>query len=177
VVTKRTQATKRTRRFGVAAAALAIAGVGAACVPSPAPAPPAAASYPACGPGGPPDATTSTIFNLTNSSRGASGLGGLAWSRQLYCLASEWSANMAAQGRMYHRDLNSAIRSSGYNNYRTLGENVFYGPAGTSGASMHTAWMSSAGHRANILSGAFTSFAVATYTSGGTVWATENFGG
>jgi len=84
---------------------------------------------------------------------------------------------MAAQGRMYHRDLNSAIRSPGYNNFRTLGENVLYGPAGMTGDAMHNAWMNSPGHRANILSGAFSQFAVATWTSGGTVWATENFGG
>jgi uncharacterized protein YkwD len=173
-----TKRTKRTKRLGIAAAALAIAGIGAACAPSPPPAPPAAAG--ACGPAGPPDATTSTIYNLTNASRGSVGLGGLAWNRQLYCLASEWSANMGAQGRMYHRDLNSVIRSPEYAGYRTLGENVLYGPASMSGQEMHNAWMNSAGHRANILSGAFTSFAVAlAYPQGpgGTVWATENFGG
>lgn len=170
-----TKRTKRTKGVGIAAAVLSIAGVGAACAPSPPPAPPAAAS--SCGPAGPPDSVTSTIYNLTNSSRGAAGLRGLSWNRQLYCLASDWSANMAAQGRMYHRDLGATIRSPGYSGYRTLGENVLYGPAGMSGEAMHTAWMNSPGHRANILSGAFTSFAVATRTSGGTVWATENFGG
>jgi uncharacterized protein YkwD len=78
---------------------------------------------------------------------------------------------------MYHRDLGAAIRSPEYSNYRTLGENVLYGPAGMSGAAMHDAWMNSSSHRANILSGAFSSFAVATTTAGGTVWAAENFGG
>jgi uncharacterized protein YkwD len=37
--------------------------------------------------------------------------------------------------------------------------------------------MNSPAHRANILSGSFSSFAVATYAASGHVWATENFGG
>lgn len=174
--TKSTKRAKRTKRLGIAAAALAIAGAGAACMPAPPPAPPAAAGG-CSGPAGPPDAVTSTIYNLTNSSRQQAGLHGLSWNRQLWCLASEWSHNMAAQGKMYHRDLNATIRSPGFSGYRTLGENVLYGPSSMSGADMHNAWMNSPGHRANILSGAFTSFAVATAYSGGKVWATENFGG
>ncbi len=173
MVTKRTKQTKRTKRLAAAAAALTIAAVGAACAPSPQPAPPAAAGCAA----GPPNAAASQIYNLTNSSRAAAGLPGLAWSSQLYCLAQEWSINMAAQGRMYHRDLNATIRSPGYAGYRTLGENVLYGPAGMTPGAMHNAWMNSPGHRANILSGAFSQFAVSTHTAGGTVWATENFGG
>lgn len=173
MVTKRT--TKRTKRLAAAAAVALIAAFGAACAPTPAPAPPAAGCA-----AGPPNATTSAIYNLTNSSRAAAGVPALSWNSQLYCLASEWSTNMGAQGRMYHRDLNATIRSPEYSGYRTLGENVLYGPASMSAQAMHDAWMNSPGHRANILSGAFTSFAVAlAYPQGpyGTVWATENFGG
>jgi uncharacterized protein YkwD len=173
-----TKSRKRTKRFRIAALAVAIAGLGTACgLPAAAP-PPAGGGCK--GPGGPPDATTSAIFNATNASRAAVGVGGVSWNPQLWCLASEWSAEMGRTGSMHHRDLNATIRQPAFSGYRTLGENVLFGPASMSGADMHAAWMNSPGHRANILSGAFTSFAVATnypQGPGGQVWATENFGG
>jgi len=166
--------TKRTKRFGISVAALAIAGLGAACVPGPAPGPPAGGG--GCA-GGPPDATTSAIYNATNASRQSAGLPGLGWNAQLHCLASEWSNNMASQGRMFHRDLGTILGSPSYSGFRTIGENVLFGPSNMSGGSMHQAWMNSPPHQANIMSGAFSSFAVATAHSGGQVFATANFGG
>ena len=171
--------TKRTARLGALVVALAIAGAAAACGPTPSPSPsPAAAPPSACqGPGGPPDAMTSAIFNATNASRGSAGLPPLAWNPRLWCLASEWSKVMGDSNNMYHRDLGATIRSPEFSGYGTLGENVLVGPSNMSGADMHSAWMNSPEHRANILSGAFSSFAVATYSVNGSVWATENFGG
>jgi uncharacterized protein YkwD len=171
-----TTSTRRAKGFGIAITALAVAGFAAACAgPAPAPAP-----APACsGPGGPPDATTSAVYNATNASRAGAGVGGLSWNPQLWCLASEWSAEMGRTG-MHHRDLDATIRRPDYSGYTTLGENVLYGPATMSGEEMHDAWMNSPTHRANILSPTFTSFAVATaYPQGpyGQVSATENFGG
>jgi uncharacterized protein YkwD len=165
--------TKKTKRIGLAAAALAIAGLGAGCLAPPPPAPSAGCA----GPGGPPDAVTSTIYNATNASRSAAGRGGLGWNKQLWCLASEWSNTMAAQNKMFHRNLGAVLASPGFGGYHTLGENVLHGPAGMSGIDMHNAWMNSPTHRANILSGAFSSFAVAVAYTGGQVYATENFGG
>lgn len=167
----------RTTRVGALIAALAIAAFAAGCVPTPAAGPGPAAASTCQAPGGPPDATTSTIFNLTNASRGSAGLGPLRWDPQLWCLASEWSKVMGDSNNMHHRDLASVLGSPGYGGYRTIGENVLFGPSNMSGDAMHSAWMNSPSHRENILSGAFSSFAVATYTVNGQVWAAENFGG
>ena len=42
---------------------------------------------------------------------------------------------------------------------------------------MHTAWMNSPDHRANILSPSFTSVGIGLAWANGQVWATEDFGG
>ncbi len=142
--------------------------VGAACAPA---APPAGQSCAM-------DATSAAIFNLTNQSRAAAGLPGLAVNGQLTCLAQGWSQHMAATGSFAHRDLGAVINSPGYAGvYRTLGENILLGPASMSADAMHTAWMNSPGHRANILSGAYSSMGIGLAYTGGQVYATENFGG
>lgn len=85
---------------------------------------------------------------------------------------------MAATGSFAHRDLNAVINSPGYAGvYHTLGENILFGPSSMSAAAMHIAWMNSPDHRANILSGAYSSKGIGVAYAGGTVHATENFGG
>ncbi|HEY8216850.1 MAG TPA: CAP domain-containing protein [Acidimicrobiia bacterium] len=163
------------RRIGSSVAALAIAGTLAACGPGTV-AGPAPAGGGGCA-GGPPDGTAAAIFDATNASRASAGLPALQWDAQLSCLASEWSKVQGDSGSMYHRDLGAVLASSDYVSYQTIGENVLQGPADMSGSAMHSAWMNSPEHRANILSGAFSSFAVAVYYANGQVWATENFGG
>jgi uncharacterized protein YkwD len=186
-----TRSRRRGARLGAAAATLVIAGIAAACGPSPDPGPPASASLsgtvpPAAavsattscaGPASPPDATTGAVYAETNASRAAVGLPALAWNPQLWCLASDWSKVMGDSNDMHHRDLAAQLGDPGFLTYNTLGENVLVGPGNLGGGDMHTAWMNSAEHRANILSGEYSSFAVATYYVGGQVWATENFGG
>jgi uncharacterized protein YkwD len=163
--------TRRTR-VTLAVAALAIALVGAACSPVIAPAP-----GPCVGPPTPPDAVSSAVFTATNLARQSSGLEPLTWNPQLWCLASDWSNQMAASGYIHHRELSPVLRSADYDGYDTLGENVLHGPSSMSGDAMQTAWIGSPEHRANILSPAFSSFAVAFTVSGGEGWATANFGG
>jgi uncharacterized protein YkwD len=141
--------------------------VGAACAPAP-------VRAQSC----PMDATSVAVFNLTNQSRAASGLPTLAPNGQLTCLAQSWSQHMAATGSFTHRDLGAVINSPGYAGvYHALGENILLGPASVSAAAMHTAWMNSPEHRANILSGAFSSMGIGLAYVGGQVYATENFGG
>lgn len=172
------------KRLGVVIAALAIA-ILAACAPPSAPAPPAppaasaasAASSACPGPGAPPDAISVALLNATNASRGGAGLAPLSWNGQLWCLASEWSSHLAGINGLEHRDLNATLRSPAFAGYRTVGENVFSGPAGMSGNDMHAAWMGSPLHQANILSPAFSSIGFAYTIVGGQVFATENFGG
>jgi uncharacterized protein YkwD len=173
-----TRSRKRSTRLAAVLAALAISALAAACGPTPAPGPSSTTAGGGCGgPGGPPDATTSAIYGATNASRASAGLPPLRWDAHLWCLASQWSKVMGDSNSMRHRDLGATLYSPEWAAYRTLGENVLEGPAGLSAGAMHTAWMNSAEHRANILSGAYSSFAVAIYNANGQVWATENFGG
>jgi uncharacterized protein YkwD len=169
-----TRPRKRNARLGAVVAALAIAAVAAACG---GPEPAAGPSGGCGGPGGPPDGTTAAIYAATNASRASAGLGPLQWNAQLWCLASDWSKVQGDSNSMHHRDLGATLGSSGFAGYRTLGENVLEGPPNMSGDAMHGAWMNSPEHRANILSAAYSSFAVAIYYANGQVWATENFGG
>jgi uncharacterized protein YkwD len=150
----------------VAVGALAV--MGAACAPAPG----------SVGASCPMDATSVAVFNLTNLDRAGAGLPALAPNGQLTCLAQGWSQHMAATGSFGHRDLNAVIGSPGYAGvYHTLGENILYGPASMSAVAMNTAWMNSPDHRANILSGAYSSMGIGLAYVGGTVYATENFGG
>ena len=129
------------------------------------------------GPAAPPDAVSAAILTATNASRAGAGIGPLSWNPQLWCLASAWSNHLVAVNALVHSDLNATLRSHDYAGYRTLGENLLRGPDGMTGDSMHTAWMGSPAHAANVMSPAFNSFAVALTASNGQVFATENFGG
>jgi uncharacterized protein YkwD len=118
------------------------------------------------------------VFRDVNADRAAAGLRALSWNPQLYCLANDWSAFMAGGATLQHRDLNTTIRTTAYSSYRTLGENILRGPGGMTGAAMEDAWMASPGHRANILSGGFSSIGISlSWGSDGRVYATQNFGG
>jgi uncharacterized protein YkwD len=157
---------------------LAAGALAAACAPAPSPPPPPPTA--GCrGPAGPPDAVTQRIFDRVNSDRAANGLGGLSWNPQLACLATDWSTQLGTSGTFRHRDLNAVIRSPDYAGYRTLGENILRGPASLTGDQMEDSWMNSPGHRANLLSGAFTSIGIGLYYTpdGAQVYATQNFGG
>jgi uncharacterized protein YkwD len=162
----------RSRRVKTILGAAVLAAVAGACGPRVASAP---ASCPAAG----GTAMSSVIYNRVNADRAGVGLHALSWNGQLACLATEWSAHMAATGTLAHRDLNATIRSAGYGGYRTLGENILRGGTGMTGDQMHNAWMASAPHRANVLSGAYTSIGIgfATSPDGSLTYATENFGG
>lgn len=168
------------RSATLAVALVAVLGL-SACGPKVASAPPKiAGGPPACAaPSAPPDAVSIAVFNRANGARAALGLRALAWNPQLYCLAADWSAQMAASGSLRHRDLGAVIRSSGYSEYRTLGENILRGGAGLTGDQMHNAWMASTLHRANILSPFYTSIGIgwAISPDGQKVYATQNFGG
>jgi uncharacterized protein YkwD len=162
---------KARRWTAILVATGALALVGAACHPSSGPAAPVGAQN--CG----PDATTNAIFAYTNNSRAANGLPPPGWNGQLGCLATSWSQSMASSNSFYHRDLNSVITSPGYAGYHTLGENILRGPASMSASDMHTAWVNSSDHRANILSPAYSSMGIGLAYANGQVLATENFGG
>ena len=130
------------------------------------------------GPPGPPDALSASVLARTNADRSASGLGPLQWNPALWCLAGQWSSQMAATGAFGHRDVAAALRSPGFGAYRTLGENIAHGPGDTTGDQFEDAWLASPSHLANIMSGAYSSIGIASAVGpDGSVYVTANFGG
>jgi uncharacterized protein YkwD len=138
-----------------------------------------------CLAGGPPiatgscgmDATSRAVFTDLNITRGMNGLPPLSASPQLTCLAQGWSGYLASIDGFFHRDLQSVIDSPAYSGYHTLGENILEGPASMTANDMNTAWFNSPEHRANMLSGSFSSVGIGVAYVNGSVWATEDFGG
>jgi uncharacterized protein YkwD len=161
----------RARRWiGALAVTGALALIGAGCRP---PAPPPPPPSPGCG----MDGISSAELGALNADRGANGLGGLAPSGQLTCLAQNWSQHMAATNSFGHQNLGAILGSPGYRNFNTLGENILEGPSGLSAGDMNNAWMNSPDHRANILSGAYRWVGIGVAYANGQMFATEDFGG
>jgi uncharacterized protein YkwD len=161
----------RTPRI-VAALVSTLAALGLACgrqaPPSPAPAPePVAEAPPPPAPTpkpAPPTRSLSTIvdtvFLLTNRERSRASLTPLRRNADLARAAQLQAEQMAAAGKLAHDvpgsrypTLASRMKLIGYQ-YRSVGENVAEGY--TSGAALMAGWMTSAPHRANILSARYT---------------------
>ncbi len=81
---------------------------------------------------------------LLNAERAAAGLAPVAMHSDLVDDALAWSQQMMGTGSLSHNPNLSSVTAS----WDRLGENV---GVGTSIASLHTAFMNSAGHRGNIL--------------------------
>lgn len=108
------------------------------------------------------------FVQLINASRAAAGLAPLSVDGQLVSNARNHSAEMAAQGTIFH---NAALASQITGNWVALGENVGVGPTVDD---LHAAFMNSAGHRANIL-GDYDRVGVGEVLSGSTIYVTEVF--
>jgi uncharacterized protein YkwD len=135
--------------------------------PAPPPPPPPA---PACGGG-----QGATTLDAMNADRAANGLAPLCGNGQLAAAAQQWANWMAQNASLTHQDLNALI---GRTPFHTVGENILVAPVGTSASAWEGAWMGSPGHRANILSGAFTSAGAGSAVSAdGRVWVCVDFGG
>jgi uncharacterized protein YkwD len=112
---------------------------------------------------------SSSLAGLTNNARTSRGLPPLAVSGDLAAAARQQAARMAARGALYHTpNLGGAVCC-----WTALGENVGVGP---SIDAIFSAFMGSAEHRANILSGSFTQVGVGVVTDArGQLWVTEIF--
>lgn len=104
-----------------------------------------------------------------NAERQANGLRPYAVASDLTSIARQHSNQMASQGKLYHNpSLTSQVQ-----NWQAVGENVGDGPTVSD---IHTAFMHSPEHRANILDHDFTQVGVGvTVDSSGQVWVTEDF--
>ena len=160
----------RTPRI-VAALVSSLAALGLACgrqappPPAPAPEPVAEAPPPAPAPRPAPPTRSlitivDTVFLLTNRERARASLTPLRRNAELARAAQLQAEQMAAAGKLAHEvpgarypTLASRMKLIGYQ-YRSVGENVAEGY--TSGAALMAGWMTSAPHRANILSARYT---------------------
>ena len=111
-----------------------------------------------------------------NVSRDRSGLGPLTVNLALTRVARAWSDRMAADGKISH---NPQVASQVDGDWTRLGENV--GFSSRSGITttefvdrLHTAFLESPGHRANIM-GDFNQVGIGVRMTGDTMWVTVNF--
>lgn len=123
----------------------------------------------------PASGLTREVYDLVNADRAANGLPALGWNDQLGGLAQGWSENMASTGSFSHSDLNAALRSSEFDGFRRLGENILVGGCNMTAAQVEQAWMNSPGHRANIL-GDYNVVGVGFVCAGDRLWGTQSFG-
>ena len=122
------------------------------------------------------------FFRLMNAERASAGRARLRIATDLVTIARRHSRWMAGDGTIYHADSSSPHYRQGDNyrhelrgNWWSGGENVGMGP---DCKSIHDAFMSSPGHRANILDRSYNQVGVGVaYDSDGTVYVTEDFAG
>ena len=159
----------RSRLALALASAVTIAGACSRTAPPPEPAPePAVVEAPRPTPPAPRPAPPArslativdTVFLLTNRERARASLTPLRRNADLTRAAQLQAEQMAAAGKLAHEvpgsrypTLASRLRLVGYS-YRAVGENVAEGY--TSGAALMAGWMTSAPHRANVLSARYT---------------------
>ena len=124
----------------------------------------------------------SVLADFANDDRRTLSLGPLQWSPVLAEAARGKAEDMAEKGYFAHTSPEGTtpwqwFRKAGYR-YRYAGENlaVYFSDSWD----VHTAWMDSAGHRANILSGKFTEIGIAAakgiYQGRETIFVVELFG-
>lgn len=116
------------------------------------------------------------IVSLVNSERGKAGCSPVKLNAKLTDAAQDHSADMAGHRKMSHTgsdgsDPGQRITKAGYN-WKTYGENVAYGYS--SPEQVMDGWMSSPGHKKNILNCAFKEIGVGL-AQPGDYW-TQDFG-
>lgn len=110
------------------------------------------------------------FLSKINASRSSAGLAPLAMSGSLQSYARSHSAKMADAGKIYHSS-SAQLRSAAGSGWTKLGENVGRGP---DVSALHTAFMTSSGHKANIL-GAYNQVGIGVAESGGYIYVTAVF--
>lgn len=119
------------------------------------------------------------MLQRINSERANAGVGALSTCGNLRTAAAAHSADQAAHTTMTHTGSDGSTmvqraERAGYLHWTNLGENVAYGYGSVDGVMV--GWMSSPGHRANILSGDYTHLGVGRAGNGGVDYWTQVFG-
>ncbi|MBV9410387.1 MAG: CAP domain-containing protein [Acidimicrobiia bacterium] len=119
-----------------------------------------------------PGAAAQQFYALINSERAAAGVPALAWRDDIAAMAVAHSADMAAQGTIWH----GSFVSEG--NLKALNASLLAENVGMGGdvMSIHTAFMNSPHHRENILDPGLNQVGTGVVIGGdGTVYVTEDF--
>lgn len=112
--------------------------------------------------------TESAFVSKLNRERSARGIHRLAVRSDLVRVARAQAARMASRTSLYHNpNLTRDVR-----NWRWVGENVGYGP---DAARIHTAFMNSPAHKANIVDRDYTEIGIGVVVRNGRVWVAEVF--
>lgn len=121
-------------------------------------------------------------FDQTNRARVKNGLAPLAWDAELCRMARLHSEQMAVLGYFSHEtpeglQLKERAHASGILHFRVIGENIAYNNGyDDPGGFAVERWMTSSGHRANILYVGFQASAIGSYVSAdGSTYLTQVF--
>lgn len=115
-----------------------------------------------------PGKAEAQFIDLINAERTSRGLGPLRVDPELTAGARRQAAAIRDAGRLFHNpDLGSVTTG-----WSWIGENVGYGQ---DVSSLHSAFMNSSGHRANILKSGATHVGLGVVVDGATVWVAEVF--
>jgi len=121
-------------------------------------------------------------FEQTNHARTQNGLGPLVWDSELCRMARVHSEIMAQRGFFSHEtpdgmQLKERARANGILHFRVIGENIAYNKGyDDPGGFAVERWMTSSGHRANILYIGFQASAIGSYVAAdGSVYLTQVF--
>lgn len=112
----------------------------------------------------------SQFLSSINSSRASAGLAPLSMSGSLQSYARTHSVAMADANKIYH-STGAQLAAAAGSGYTKLGENVGRGP---SVSALHSAFMGSSGHKANIL-GDYNYVGIGTTTKDGYIYVTAVF--
>jgi uncharacterized protein YkwD len=117
-----------------------------------------------------------TLFNAANRDRAAAGLSPLKWDDALATAAHQHALLMAKSNTLSHQfpgepPMQDRARQAGAR-FTMVAENVAQGP---SVAGLHTQWMNSPPHRANLLDPQLNAIGISVVQSGSTYFAVEDF--
>ena len=121
-------------------------------------------------------------FEQTNVARAENGLQPLAWDPELCRMAREHSEKMATLGYFSHEtpeglQLKERARENGILHFRVIGENIAYNKGyDDPGGFAVERWLTSSGHRANMLYPGFQASAIGSYVAAdGSTYLTQVF--
>jgi len=117
-----------------------------------------------------------TLFNAVNRDRAAAGLPPLQWDPSLAAAAHQHALRMAQANQLTHQfpgeaPMQDRARQAGAR-FSMIAENVAQGQSVTG---LHTQWMNSAPHRANLLDPDLTAIGISVVQFGNTLFAVEDF--